>query len=176
MKTEGPPIPDRIELLPGLDALTIRRRWRSWRVVPLLLFVVAWDSFLVFWYSMALSGKGAPWIAIVFPIGHLAVGIGLTYFAIASLFNNTDVILSSSRVTVRTYPLPWPADRELSPGDIADTRVKPAGRTLNTDTYEIRYRTRANREKKLVGGGLTDDEAVFIEYHIRKTIGLADTD
>ena len=176
MKTEGPPIPDRIELLPGLDALTIRRRWRSWKLVPLLIFVIAWDSFLFFWYSMALSSKGAPWIAIVFPIGHLAVGVGLTYFVIASLLNNSDVILSPSRAAVRTYPIPWPADRELSPGDIADTRVKPAGRTLNTDTYEIRYRTRANREKKLVGGGLTDDEAVFIEYHIRKTIGLADAD
>lgn len=171
MNYEGPPIPEKIELLPGMSELTIRRRWRSWRILPLFLFAIAWDSFLVFWYTMALSGKGAPWLAIIFPIGHVAVGIGITYFVVASFLNVTDVVLSSSRVRVRTYPLPWHRTRDLNPGEIVDTRVKYAGRNQTCATYDLRYRTRENRERKLVTG-LSEDEAEYLDFQVRKTLGL----
>src|SRR5438445_5351048 len=64
------------------DVRVMRRRWFRPMHVFLLFFCIAWDSFLVFWYSMAIFAPapgGFDIIAIVFPICHVAVGVGLTY-------------------------------------------------------------------------------------------------
>lgn len=174
MNFKGPAVPDRIEIATGTDSVVIRRSWRSWKIiVPGAIFAVVWDSFLFFWYFSALSKGGTPWLMIVFPLGHVAVGIGVTYFVISSIVNRTDIEISGQRVTVRTHPLPWFSDRDLASTEIVDTRIKYSYSSNRSGTYELRYRTPSNREKKLVGG-LTDDESEFIEYHIRTTLGLKD--
>jgi hypothetical protein len=77
------PQPESITYEQDGRVLKIRRRWFSLKYVPLAFFCVAWDAFLVFWYAMALGEKGAPWIMVVFPIAHVAVGLGLTYSTLA---------------------------------------------------------------------------------------------
>lgn len=172
MKMSEPAIPDKIDLLVSPSEITIRRKWLGWEVVPLAIFCVAWDSFLFFWYSMALGGGKAPWIAIVFPVGHVAVGVGLTYYVIASIFNTTDLLISASKVTVWSYPIPWGARKEVNTDDIVDVRIKFTSSNNGRSSYGVRYRNRANREKSLIRGGLNDDQAEFIEYHMRKTLNL----
>ena len=85
-------------MVPRPKDITIRKkdgrvelswRWFSLKYLFLLCFVIAWDGFLLFWYSMAFGSGDAPWIMFVFPIAHLAVGIVLTYTTLAGLFNRT---------------------------------------------------------------------------------------
>ena len=52
---------------------SIRWRWFSPMYFGLLFFCIAWDSFLIFWYSMALHMKHVPWLMVVFPIGYLSL-------------------------------------------------------------------------------------------------------
>jgi hypothetical protein len=40
-------------------------RWFTPSVIFLVFFCIAWDSFLIFWYSMAFNSKHVPWIAVV---------------------------------------------------------------------------------------------------------------
>lgn len=90
--------------------VAVRWRWWSLMYVPLAFFCVAWDSFLVFWYAMALGGAGGggfEWIAIVFPIAHVAVGVGLTYFVLCGFLNRTVVTAGHGTVRVKHEPLPW---------------------------------------------------------------------
>lgn len=56
---------------------SVHWRWFEPSLFLLMFFCIAWDSFLVFWYTMAFTHNG-PWIMIVFPMAHLAVGVGLT--------------------------------------------------------------------------------------------------
>jgi hypothetical protein len=167
-----PAIPDKIDLIANMTGTTIRRTWLGWSVVPLAIFCIAWDSFLFFWYSMALGGDKAPWIAIVFPVGHVAVGIGLTYYVVASLLNKTDLTISPAKVTVSSYPIPWGARKEVDTGDIVNVRVKYTSSNNGNPSYGIRYTNRNNREKSLIRGGLSDDQAEFIVYHLRKILNL----
>jgi len=169
-----PAIPEKIDVIANPSELTIRRKWLGWDVVPLAVFCVAWDSFLFFWYSMALGSGKAPWIAIVFPVGHVAVGVGLTYSLIASLFNTTDLSISASKVIVTTYPIPWGAKKEVNTDDIVDVRIKYTSSSNGKSSYGIRYQNKIKREKNLIRGGLNDDQAEFIEYQIRKTLNLKD--
>ncbi len=88
-------------------------RWRWFSPVHLFLavFCVAWDSFLVAWYSIALSQHGAPfpfnWLMVVFPIAHVAVGISLTYVVLTGFLNRTVVRVAGRTVSVTHGPLPW---------------------------------------------------------------------
>lgn len=171
---KDPPIPEGMHVVAtGLNTVQIRRTWRSWKVIPLAIFAVVWDSFLFFWYSVALAGKGTPLFAIIFPLGHVAVGLGITYFVVCSLLNQTDIEISPSVVRVKTHPLPWLGDRELAPTGIIDTRIKESYSKNGTFTYEVRYRTCDNRERTLVAG-LSDDQAEFVNYHVRMSLGLRD--
>lgn len=171
-----PAIPNKIDLIPGLSNVVIRRRWLSWTVVPILIFAVAWDSFLFFWYSQALSSPNTPWLMIVFPIGHLAVGIGITYYAVATLFNITEITIDASVITVISRPFPWGRKRVVPCAEITDTRIKFSSNNNNQTSYKILFTNRANREKLLVGGGLNDDQAEYIEFKIRQMLGLKDED
>lgn len=165
-----PAIPAGIDVRSEIGCQIFRRRWLTWKVVPLAFFMIAWDSFLVFWYWVAFTKSGTPWLMIVFPLAHVAVGVGLTYYVIASFLNTTEIELSSGQLRIKTGPIPWPPHRDLTAMDIHGLRLK-CGSANNMDVYEIRYRTPENREKKLVGG-LTDDQAEYLVYHLRRTLGL----
>jgi hypothetical protein len=97
------------EPVPGADpgVLTVRRRWFQPGGLFLLLFAFVWDAFLVFWYSMAIMMDG-PIIMILFPLLHVAVGIGVTYGALATILNRTTIRCDREAITVTHRPLPWP--------------------------------------------------------------------
>jgi len=99
------------------NGMRLARRWFVWSVVFLTFFCIAWDSFLIFWYSVALR-PGGPLIMVVFPVVHVAVGVGLTYFTLAIYLNRTTLEVDESRLTVRIGPLPWPGNRNIEVGDL----------------------------------------------------------
>lgn len=167
-----PPIPENIDLAASLHELRILRRWRTWQVVPLVFFAIAWDSFLVFWYTHAFTAKNIPWMMVIFPIGHVAVGVGLTYFVVASLLNTTELAISPDQVRIRTAPLPWRRNQTLKTTDIRSVWVQQSGRYNREPRFDIRYSNAANRSLKLLTG-LNREQADFIEHHLHKTLGLA---
>jgi hypothetical protein len=55
------PKPPSIHVEPNFDSLNITYRWWSGKFLFLLLFCIAWDSFLIFWYSMvSMVSQGTP--------------------------------------------------------------------------------------------------------------------
>src|SRR5436309_664330 len=61
----------------GGTGLRLTRSWFTWAVLFMTVFCIIWDSFLIFWYSLALQ-PGTPWIMAVFPILHVLVGVAIT--------------------------------------------------------------------------------------------------
>ena len=70
-------LPDKMEIVRRSNGIEIVRRWFGPQVIFMTLFAVAWDVFLVFWYSMA--GGSGNLMMLLFPLIHVAVGIGITY-------------------------------------------------------------------------------------------------
>src|SRR5215217_2640549 len=117
------PIPEGIEILQEGGAVVIRRSWFSHLVWFLIIFCLAWNSFLIFWYSVMLGfAAGAPspfkFIIILFPLVHVAVGLGLTYFVFCLLLNKTDVILRTDTLEIKTHPLPWRGNQMIPVTDL----------------------------------------------------------
>ncbi len=127
-------------------ALRMSWRWWRWQYAALVLFVIAWDSFLVFWYSMAFfgvrhgHGGEALWIMFVFPILHLAVGVGLTYFLIAAALNRTVIQIDAYQLSVRVGPVPWRGSRDYPRESLRRLRLSATtrrNRGMETTSYAV---------------------------------------
>ncbi len=165
------PIPEGLKVITDWDILTIRKTWLGWSIIPTAIFTAVWDSFLVFWYMAALNSPKVPWIMVVFPIGHVAVGVGLTYYVLSCLVNRTDVIISPYNIKVCTYPLPWLSNREVPREDILDVILRPTGEGQR-GSAQIIYVGPDNREKKLVTNIARYEEAEYIIHQIEYSLKI----
>jgi hypothetical protein len=181
--TEAPPaVRPRVELPPRFTVedtfggLTIRRRWFSPAILFLAVFAVGWDSFLVFWYATAFA-TGAPWIMVVFPVVHLAVGVVLTYSVVACFLNTTTVTAEDGRLTVRHGPLPWPGNTDLETADFDQLYCEEKvhrGKNGESRTYAVSALTRGGTKRKLLDGLTDADQAVFIEQRLEDYLKIKD--
>ena len=157
--------------------LVISRRWFSPAVFFLVFFCAFWDGFLIFWYSMAFTQKDIPWLMIVFPVLHVAVGVGLTYFVLCSFVNRTKIKVGMGQLTVRHGPLPWPGNHTLNSVDVEQLycrskfhRSKHGGRY----TYEVHALLHDGKKQKLVSGLDDSDHAIFIEQSLEDHLRIED--
>lgn len=165
-------IPEGLDLITTADGLVIRRVWRSWKLIPLAAFAVVWDGFLIFWYSVALSSAKAPLVAVLFPILHVAVGFGITYYVIAAFMNKTDVVVSPTGVKITSGPAPWIGNKEVKMGDLCHIVVRERYMNKGARAFDIMYADQSRKERKLMGWISQSDQAEFIADTIREAIGV----
>jgi len=164
--------------------LRISRRWFTPVAIFLLFFCVAWDGFLVFWYAMALGEKmPGPFgiFFILFPICHVAVGVGLTYFMLALFLNSTTIVVSQGLLSVRHGPLPWKGVRDIPIKELDQVYCKEKqhrSRNGSHTTFEVHAIQRGPKPEggslKLLSGLLEAEQALYIEQAIEKHLGIED--
>ncbi len=161
--------PEGLDIIQTPQSAIIRRTWFSHVVWILIPFCIFWNGFLIFMYSSMLSHAGRPGAALLpmllFPLIHVAVGVGLTYFIVCTFVNKTDIVLESSALTVKTHPLPWLGNKSLPAS--AMTRFLVRERFTQSEnssrvSYSIYYVDVTNREKRLMTGLKTREQADYI--------------
>jgi hypothetical protein len=173
-----PEIPQPANVLIENDRKNARiiQRWFSLKYIPMAFFALAWDSFLLFWYGTALS-NGAPWIMIVFPIAHVAVGIGITYSTLAGFINRTVLEVTREEIAVWFEPLPWLGEKTLKTKDLKQFYCKEKITHTKNGTqskYELHAITTANQQVKLLGDLDNPDVALFFEQQLERWLRIAD--
>ena len=168
------PVPDRFTVTDEGHELTIQYRWFQWALFFLLFFAIAWDSFLIGWYSMFTGGGGPPGIFgivfFVFPIAHVAVGVGLTYFVVAGFLNSTVIRVADGMLSVRHGPMPWRGNLNLPTDQIEQIYCQKKLRTSSNDdgppTTSTHYELHAvvNGQKRRLLGGLNDADSRSEEH------------
>jgi hypothetical protein len=134
---------------------------------------------LVVWYSTALAHPDKPGaqFALVFPLLHVAVGVGITYWTLATLVNATTIVARNGMLSVRHGPIPWWANCDVAIKDIEQLyceRQFVRGKRGSGRTYSVNALL-TNGQKKIVLKSLTEgDEARFIEQEIEARVGIAD--
>lgn len=171
------PLPPALRVTELPDGLEIRRRWFTPGVIFLAFFCVAWDGFLVFWYGIAFK-TGAPLIMSLFPLIHVAVGVGLTYTTLATIFNTTRIRLTWNDLSVTHSPLPWPGNRTIPRQEIDQLYcrrfVHRSSDSGPTTKYEVWMNTTDGKAKKLLGANLDEQQALFVEQQIERALGIPD--
>ena len=171
-----PARPPRMHAADTVAGWEIRWRWFNGGFVMLLFFCIAWDSFLIFWYSMALR-PGSPWIAVIFPVCHVAIGVGLTYLVLAGFINSTAITLAGGQISVRHGPLFWPGNRTLAIGDIAQFFCDENGPNPNQNqprprTFNLSAVLKDGSRVKLCRGFNTPEEPKYLEYELEHRLRL----
>ncbi|MCH6256196.1 hypothetical protein MLD52_06525 [Puniceicoccaceae bacterium K14] len=169
------PIPKNLDFIEEHGKLVIRRKWFGPQFIFLTVFCVLWDGFLVFWYSVALSTPDAPLMMKLFPIGHIAVGLGLTYYVIAGYLNKTDISLDPSFLEVKHYPVKWFGNKRIDIGDIKQVYTEEiVTRTKNGTriSYVVKVIQSNDKAQKLVSGLSSKDQGIFIESKIENILGI----
>jgi len=181
------PIPERItrELLPS--GLRLSYRWLKPAAYFLVAFCVFWNGFLVIWYAAATADLdlskgfdallGPRLMMLLFPLLHVAVGIGLTYFTACLFVNRTIIDVSPREIRVQVGPLPWRGNVAVAPGQVAQVyREEIVRHTKNgrSVSYHLSVATKDGRKLKLLSGVPSADQALFLEQEIERHLGIRD--
>ncbi len=173
-----PPVPKGVTVTDDGVTRTLRFRWFTPAAFFLLFFCIAWDSFLVFWYSKAVGmGPKVPWLMVVFPIAHVAVGIGLTYYTLC-LFVNRTLVTVDSALRVDHGPLFWSGQALLPADDITALYCEmqvSRGKGGPSVTYLVKAVTTDGREVTLLARLDTLPQAKFFERQLEAWLGLPPT-
>jgi hypothetical protein len=157
--------------------LRIHWRWFAASYIFLAFFCVAWDSFLIFWYSMAFGDAHAPWIMKVFPIGHVAVGVGLTYATLCGFLNATTVTAGQDALTVSHGPLPWSGNRTIPAVSIRQIHCEQRRANNNNRgvawSYDLFATLGDGRKVKILSGFNDPSEPRLIEQRIESHLRIA---
>jgi len=174
------PRPPRIQVEDTGQDWIAKWRWFSPAVVFLIFFCIAWDAFLIFWYSMALT-KHAPWIMVIFPVAHVAVGVSLTYFTLATLMNTTTVRANRNEVSVQSGPLPWFGNRQLQSAAVKQLFSRTINSSGNSPGFNhtngnISFGVFAvladGRTIRLIGGLKDTTEAAFLQQQLENRLQI----
>ncbi len=169
-------LPKRFTLEDVGGDLRITRRWFSPVAYFLVFFCLFWDGFLVVWYAIAFLANG-PLIMKIFPILHVAVGLGLTYFTAALFLNRTVIHVGDRAYQITHAPLPWWGQRAGNVDDIDQVYVVEALRSNKgsiSRTYSVLARMQGGAKDTFVSGLDDFDQALFIEQEIERYLGIED--
>jgi predicted RNA-binding Zn-ribbon protein involved in translation (DUF1610 family) len=159
------------------QSLVLSWRWFSMKYIPMVFFCVAWDAFLCFWYSMAFKMEGTPWIMVVFPIAHVAVGIGLTYSTLAGFINRTTLRLDKQKFFVQYDPLPWTGEVKVPINELNQLYCKENRSSTDSGThytYQLCALLKDGRKLDLVKNLESPDLAAYLEQEIETWLCITD--
>ena len=98
-------MPKGISMKKDFAKLIIERKWFSPVIIFLTFFCMFWDSFMIVWYTIAIS-KGQ-WVMAIAGTLHALAGICLTYFVIAGYINKTYITVTNKIFEINHKPLPF---------------------------------------------------------------------
>lgn len=172
-------LPERfsVELGRG-DLLRIRWRWFKPVAFFLLFFCLGWDGFLLAWYTTGVaSNTELSLLFFVFPLGHVAVGVGLTYYTAALFLNRTTVTVKRHELRVSHSPLPWAPSPRIPVRDLEQIYIerKVSHNDSGTSvTFQLMAVTRTHTGQKLVGGLSELGQALYLEQEVERVLGVRD--
>lgn len=165
-------IPEGLHVATTLRGVIVTRRWWSWAIAVLIPFAIFWNGFLVFWYAMAFR-PGTPLLMKLFPLIHVAVGVGIVYFIIASWFNRTEIRIESDALSVAHGPVPWPGSCRVEARGVAGVLVREVRGNKGRITHSLVLIGPDRREKTLLRSLAKREEAEFLGQLIRVRYNLA---
>lgn len=170
------PLPEKFKVEDQGSSLAIEWRWFSPVFIFLIVFCVFWDGFLVVWYSIAVASK--TYFMGVFALGHVAVGVGLSWYTLAGLINRTRLEVAQGTLRIRHFPLFWPGQRTLPVDRISQFFVQQRvhrNKGSVSYTYDLNAVLRPDgRSLKLLGRLESAEQGLFLEQRLESFLGITD--
>lgn len=166
----------RLEITRSSFELNIRYRWFSPIAFFLVFFCLFWDGFLVLWYGIGLATGDMPSVFFLFPLIHVAVGIGLTYYTICLFVNRSYIDASQQMLTVRHGPLPWPrGNKEIAVADLEQLYVEEKTGNKGSKYHLLRAMLKDGEKLTILGNINAPAETLLeLERALEDYVGIID--
>lgn len=157
-------------------ALDISMRWYTPVAYFLVFFCLMWNGFLINWYGIGLSTGNMPSMFFLFPLIHVAVGIGLTYYTICLFVNTTHISADERELHVQHSPLPWPrGNKTIATRDLSQLYVKELVGNKGKRSYSLLAQIKNGEDIKLISGINTPAETLLrLEQTVESYLGIID--
>jgi hypothetical protein len=170
------PLPARLHVEERGRDLVIVYRWFTWTYIFLAFFCVMWNGFLAFWYGAAFV-TDAPLAFKLFPLLHVAVGLGLTYMTAAGFVNRTTFTVERDHLAVRHGPLPWRGNLDVSTLALEQLFCSEKvirSRSGTTLRYGVEAVLKDGTQLHIAPALDEREQAMYIEQSIEKHLGIRD--
>lgn len=174
------PIPEKFNVRDGLQSMEISYRWKSPMFYFLAFFAIFWNGFLVFWYTFAfsISMEGEMDLMFkLFPLIHVAVGLGLIYYTVCGFLNTTYIKVNHREIDISFAPLPFWGVRNMSTAEIEQLFVREKVRSSKNGkqiTYQVDAILTTGKSKALISGLSDAQQAQYIERKIERFLDIKD--
>ncbi len=161
----------------GHAGLRLSWKWFKPQALFLAFFCLFWDGFLVVWYGIAAGMEDPPLVMVLFPLGHVAVGVGLTYWTLAQFVNRTWIEASRNRLQVRHGPLRWKENLDLPGSELVQLyglEVIHRGKNGVSVTYSLNAIDRKGVQRKLLTGLVDLEQVLWLEQALERHLGIED--
>ncbi len=170
------PTPKRIKVFNQGEALQITYRWFGIKFIFMIFFTIFWNGFMLTWHGISL--RSGMWAMSLFGLLHTAVGIGMAYYTLAGLLNQTTIQVKNRELTIRHAPLPWWGNKRIRALDIeqiySKEKISRSDEGSASYTYEVHAILDNGTKEKLVGGLKEQELALYIEQTLEKYLGIRD--
>jgi hypothetical protein len=113
---------------------------------------------------------------VVFPIAHLAVGVGLTYTTLAGFLNTTTLELDRGSLKIQHRPLPWLGEVNLPVRELAQLYCKEkrgSGEDSST-SYHLSAVLKNGRKLDLLSNLDSPEIAAYVERKVETWLRIPD--
>ncbi len=168
------PMPPNYRLEHTGSDLKITRRWFRPTVIPLTIFTLLWNGFMLFWFGIAISQK--IWMMALCGSLHGAVGIFLLYGVLVGYLNRTIVSVNMQELSVWHGPLPYPGNKRLDSFNIEQlySKAQLPKSSDSSPTFEVHIITREGKDEKLLTNLDESEQALYLEQEIERYLGIKD--
>lgn len=168
------PRPDSIQVSGQGNVLTLTRRWFNLGAIPLTIFCLFWDGFLMVWYTAALLSPHPNIIMLVFPVFHVAVGVFLTYTCLSMYVNSTVLTMTRQDVSIKHGPLKWPGNRTIPLNDVDQFYSEEIRGSKGSRSYNLSVLLKSGAKERLLTGLSDAQSALFFEQQLEQWFGISD--
>jgi hypothetical protein len=112
---------------------------------------------------------------IIFPIAHLAVGVGLTYYTLAGFLNYSQLVVDRDVFAVSHSPLPWLGSLRVPVTEVEQLYCKEKpGKENSGTTYQLSAVLKDGRKKDLLSNLDSPEIGFYIEHQIENWLSIPD--
>jgi len=169
-------LPDKMDIQHHSDHMLIKHKWFGSGIVVVSFFVIIWNGAVFGFYSD--MDADAELMEKLFPLLHVAIGIALTYYAIAGWLNKTIIFVSRDALNVQCKPIPFGMNKRFQVGDIEQlcSQKRMPRREGGLPIYSVHIISKNGKDTVLIDGLKTSEQALFIEQEIEKYLEIESKD
>lgn len=171
-----PPQPTSLRVENLGTRLVMSYKWPTTHLFMFIPFTIAWNGFLLGWYSIVLTIPGAAKAPfLVFPLVHLVFGITMIHQCLKDLFNSTTVTVDRNTLSVKNGPIPAGGNCSVPVHDIEQLfcrDIQVRGKKASYDSYSLHAVLHGGLRRDLLSGQTDREVVVYMEWMIENYLNI----